>query len=159
MLANNKIESNCKNTFMVDQNDGQTDDELPPISNKLICKSQVFRLSIVISAVLLSALMISCVALYENSMHLREIDVLSQWNVKHLPTVQQLWHTKAKAELKLALERPRNEAKPRNVILFVGDGMGPNTVTAARIYGVGEEGFLTWEQFPNMGLLKVIRTS
>jgi alkaline phosphatase len=44
----------------------------------------------------------------------------------------------------------------KNVILFVGDGMGPVTQTAARIYAHGEEGHLAWEKFPHMGLLKVI---
>lgn len=29
---------------------------------------------------------------------------------------------------------------PKNVIFFVGDGMGMTTLTAARIYSVGEDG-------------------
>ena len=48
------------------------------------------------------------------------------------------------------------------MVLFVGDGMGLNTVAAARIYkgqsreGVsGEEARLEWESFPSVGLLKV----
>ena len=56
----------------------------------------------------------------------------------------------------------RELRRPKNVVLFVGDGMGLNTVTAARIYkgqsrqGVsGEEASLAWERFPSMGLLKV----
>jgi alkaline phosphatase len=36
----------------------------------------------------------------------------------------------------------------RNVIFFVGDGMGVSTVTATRIYSVGLEGELVVDQFP-----------
>lgn len=44
----------------------------------------------------------------------------------------------------------------KNVILFIGDGMDPNTVTATRIYKGGESHRLVYEKFPHMGLLKVI---
>jgi len=49
----------------------------------------------------------------------------------------------------------------KNVIFFLGDGMGVSTVTAARIHAgqkkgqPGEENFLNFEKFPNLGLLKV----
>lgn len=43
----------------------------------------------------------------------------------------------------------------KNVIVFIGDGMGPNTVTATRIYKHGESGRLVFEKFPHMGMLKV----
>ena len=52
------------------------------------------------------------------------------------------------------------DAAPRNVILFVGDGMGVSTVTAARILdgqnkgGNGEENLLSFERFPNVALVK-----
>ncbi|XP_068235930.1 alkaline phosphatase, tissue-nonspecific isozyme-like [Palaemon carinicauda] len=48
----------------------------------------------------------------------------------------------------------------KNVIIFLGDGMGITVNTAGRIYKGqkknkhGEEGFLTWETFPNAALLK-----
>ncbi len=51
-------------------------------------------------------------------------------------------------------------ATARNVILFVGDGMGISTVTAARILGgqraggLGEESSLSFEQFPHTALVK-----
>ncbi len=51
-------------------------------------------------------------------------------------------------------------AKARNVILFVGDGMGIATVTAARILdgqlkgGTGEENVLSFEHFPNTAFSK-----
>ncbi|XP_018331967.1 alkaline phosphatase 4-like [Agrilus planipennis] len=53
----------------------------------------------------------------------------------------------------------RNVAK--NVIIFIGDGMGISTITAARIYKgqreygkMGEEHCLNFENFPNVGLVK-----
>jgi alkaline phosphatase len=53
---------------------------------------------------------------------------------------------------------------PRNVILFLGDGMGVSTVTAARIFagqsqgGQGEEHELSFERFPNVALVKTYNT-
>ena len=58
---------------------------------------------------------------------------------------------------KLAV-KTRNKAK--NVILFVGDGMGVSTLTAARILQgqqlgkSGEEGYLSFEKFPFSALVK-----
>ncbi|MGQ5525242.1 alkaline phosphatase [Chitinimonas sp. PSY-7] len=47
-------------------------------------------------------------------------------------------------------------AKPaqQNVIFFLGDGMGLNTMTAARIYAVGEDGDLTMDTLPETGFIK-----
>jgi alkaline phosphatase len=47
---------------------------------------------------------------------------------------------------------PRRRAK--NVIFFVGDGMGVSTVTAARVYSVGVGGQLVIDQFPYTALSK-----
>lgn len=41
-----------------------------------------------------------------------------------------------------------NQPQARNVIFFVGDGMGVSTVTATRIYSVGVDGQLAIDQFP-----------
>lgn len=50
----------------------------------------------------------------------------------------------------------------RNVIIFVGDGMGIQTVTAGRIFKgqrekhvSGEESELSWDSFPHTGFSKV----
>lgn len=49
----------------------------------------------------------------------------------------------------------------RNVILFIGDGMGMSTITAARMFKgqlqgrAGEEEQLSFDMFPNVGLAKV----
>lgn len=59
---------------------------------------------------------------------------------------------------RLALQPNTNRAK--NVILFVGDGMGISTLTAARIFEgqlngePGEEGYLSFEKFPHTALVK-----
>ena len=42
----------------------------------------------------------------------------------------------------------------KNVIFFLGDGMGPNTITAARIYKVGEEGLLNFERMDRTARIK-----
>jgi alkaline phosphatase len=44
--------------------------------------------------------------------------------------------------------------KARNVIFFIGDGMGVSTVTAARVFSVGVDGQLVLDQFPNTALSK-----
>ena len=52
--------------------------------------------------------------------------------------------------------RPVNH-RATNVILFLGDGMGVSTVTAARILKGREESLLYFERFPNTALSKVGR--
>ncbi len=46
------------------------------------------------------------------------------------------------------------EPSAKNVIFFLGDGMGLNTLTASRIYGVGEEGSLTIDTLPETAFIK-----
>jgi len=45
-------------------------------------------------------------------------------------------------------------AAPKNVIFFLGDGMGLTTMTAARIYAVGEDGELTMDTLPETAFIK-----
>ncbi len=53
----------------------------------------------------------------------------------------------------------------RNVILFLGDGMGMSTITAARIFDgqsrgeSGEENLLSFESFPRVALVKTYNTN
>ena len=81
------------------------------------------------------------------------------------------WMKNGKDELDVALNRIyqlRGEKdvsklkRPKNVLLFIGDGMSLTTITAARIYQgqqkqqrSGEELLLSWEEFPETALLKV----
>lgn len=54
---------------------------------------------------------------------------------------------------------------PKNVILFIGDGMGVSTVTATRIFDgqsrgqPGEENVLPFESFPSVALVKTYNTN
>ncbi|PZU41132.1 MAG: alkaline phosphatase, partial [Acidovorax sp.] len=43
---------------------------------------------------------------------------------------------------------PAPQTPTKNVLFFLGDGMGVTTMTAARIYSVGETGELTMDQLP-----------
>ena len=58
-----------------------------------------------------------------------------------------------------------NTRVAKNVILFIGDGMGVSTVTAARIYDgqlkgqPGEENALPFETFPDLALIKTYNTN
>jgi len=51
-----------------------------------------------------------------------------------------------------AREEARGPRRARNVIFFVGDGMGVSTVTAARVFSVGVDGQLVIDQFPYTAL-------
>uniref|UniRef100_A0A3P8RW51 Alkaline phosphatase n=1 Tax=Amphiprion percula TaxID=161767 RepID=A0A3P8RW51_AMPPE len=70
------------------------------------------------------------------------------------------WDAQAKATLDAALKlRPRDH-QAKNMILFLGDGMGVSTVSAARILrgqmegGSGEETMLAMDTFPYVALSK-----
>ncbi|MBP6014377.1 MAG: alkaline phosphatase [Alphaproteobacteria bacterium] len=64
------------------------------------------------------------------------------------------YYQSAEAQLRATLARTPNTRRAKNIILFVGDGMGITTVTAARIYQgqkAGRDGVsnkLTFEQLP-----------
>jgi alkaline phosphatase len=51
-------------------------------------------------------------------------------------------------------EEGGSRRRAKNVIFFVGDGMGVSTVTATRIYSVGLDGQLVLDQFPHTALSK-----
>jgi alkaline phosphatase len=57
------------------------------------------------------------------------------------------------------------DSRAKNVILFIGDGMGISTITAARIYDAqkrgetGEENQLSFEKFSNLALVKTYNTN
>lgn len=70
------------------------------------------------------------------------------------------WQTQGQAALKSALSLQANAKPAKNVILFVGDGMGISTITAARIFAgqklglTGESYQLSFEKFPYVALSK-----
>ena len=49
---------------------------------------------------------------------------------------------------------PQAAAPTKNVVFFLGDGMGLTTLTAARIYKVGEDGDLTIDTMPESGFVR-----
>ncbi|GGA87441.1 alkaline phosphatase [Neiella marina] len=69
------------------------------------------------------------------------------------------WYQDAQTKIAAKLARSQS-TKAKNVILFVGDGMGVSTLTAARILegqmggNMGEEGYLSFETFPYSALVK-----
>lgn len=71
------------------------------------------------------------------------------------------WFSNAKQSLRETLAYRQNVNIAKNLILFMGDGMGMSTVTAGRILKgqieghSGEEAVLDFEKFPNIGLIKV----
>ncbi|XP_061189803.1 alkaline phosphatase, tissue-nonspecific isozyme-like [Saccostrea echinata] len=71
------------------------------------------------------------------------------------------WTKMAKDELDNALKIKPNTGFAKNVIVFIGDGLGISTINAARIYkgqkqgNPGEETVLEWEKFPNAAFSKI----
>ena len=65
--------------------------------------------------------------------------------------------TKIAAALALTLacgQAAHAAGEARNIIFFLGDGMGPTTVTAARIYKYGEDGSLTMDTLERTARIK-----
>uniref|UniRef100_U5EGW1 Alkaline phosphatase n=1 Tax=Corethrella appendiculata TaxID=1370023 RepID=U5EGW1_9DIPT len=76
------------------------------------------------------------------------------------------WRTYAENYLKKVLTRTQTSKNvAKNVIIFLGDGMGMATITAARIYKgqqrelSGEEESLEFDEFPHIGLAKTYNTN
>ncbi len=76
---------------------------------------------------------------------------------------QEFWNNVALEELEKVLNQPEpNTNIAKNVILFLGGGLGFQTIMAARIYkgqqsgSSGEEEHLSFEDFPYIGLAKVL---
>lgn len=69
------------------------------------------------------------------------------------------WYVDAQSKIAEKVARTQSDTA-QNVILFVGDGMGISTLTAARILqgqlegNDGEEGYLSFETFPYTALVK-----
>lgn len=71
------------------------------------------------------------------------------------------WYRDGQNNVRNQLLKPKNTKVAKNVIMFLGDGMGISTVTASRILSgqrrgqKGEESSLAMENFPTTGLSKV----
>uniref|UniRef100_A0A3Q3W0S7 Alkaline phosphatase n=1 Tax=Mola mola TaxID=94237 RepID=A0A3Q3W0S7_MOLML len=72
----------------------------------------------------------------------------------------EFWRSQAKKTLQSALDRKLNTNVAKNILFFLGDGMGLTTYTAARILKgqlqnqTGEETVMTMDTFPSVGLAK-----
>ncbi|KAJ9580821.1 hypothetical protein L9F63_024002 [Diploptera punctata] len=69
------------------------------------------------------------------------------------------WNKIGTKQLEETLQRFQSNNYAKNIIIFIGDGMGISTITSARIYkgqktGVGEGEKLSFETFPIVGLSK-----
>lgn len=75
-----------------------------------------------------------------------------------------IWYQDAQNILNAKIKAIQNNNKAKNIILFIGDGMGVSTVTAARILDgqnkgfTGEENSLSFDKFPFTGLVKTYNT-
>ena len=76
------------------------------------------------------------------------------------PETPETWRTDGEAHIRNLKNQPKFGSKAKNVILFIGDGMGVTTLTASRILEgqmrgeSGEENQLSFEKFPNVALSK-----
>lgn len=69
---------------------------------------------------------------------------------------KEYWLQKGQSILTDLLNKRDNNNKAKNVIMFLGDGMGFPTVAATRVYLGGEEEELSFEKFPHLGFSKVL---
>lgn len=75
------------------------------------------------------------------------------------------WFAAGRAEVRALATSRTTGPRARNAILFVGDGMGLSTVTAARILegqrrgGSGEENALSFEALPHVALVRTYNTN
>ncbi|MGB1457302.1 alkaline phosphatase [Spongiibacter marinus] len=75
-------------------------------------------------------------------------------------TLTNPWYQQAQRQLLDKTTYAQAHGKAKNIILFVGDGMGVSTITAARILDgqqkgmPGEENNLSFDRFPFSGLIK-----
>ena len=80
-------------------------------------------------------------------------------------TAEQWYREGAAAVEQRRMQQRLGRGQAKNIILFVGDGMGVSTVTAARILegqqkgGQGEENLLSFERFPYTALAKTYNTN
>ncbi|TMS07494.1 Alkaline phosphatase, tissue-nonspecific isozyme [Larimichthys crocea] len=72
----------------------------------------------------------------------------------------EFWRSQAQKSLQSVLDRKLNTNVAKNILFFLGDGMGITTYTAARILKgqlqnqTGEETVMTMDTFPSVGLAK-----
>ena len=128
-------------------------------------RSSTTRLRPVAAAWLTAALLSGCVA---NGMPqpgaARSMPEVASIDGPRNEQSAQFWRDQGQAAVDAA-RRAQPTGPARNVILFVGDGMGVSTVSAARILAgqlqgdPGEENLLSFERFPRSALAKTYTTN
>lgn len=95
---------------------------------------------------------------------LRAQDARKDFPVKR-PESRQIWMSGGFSAVERSKRLKPNKKKAKNVILFIGDGMGVSTLTAARIFDgqlrgeSGEENRLSFEEFPYSAFSKTYSTN
>jgi alkaline phosphatase len=94
-----------------------------------------------------------------------DLDVAAEILTPALPAATNVdWFAQGAAAVRATLEIPTRPSGARNVILFIGDGMSLDTVSAARIFSgqrqgrAGESHRLRFEQLPYTALMKTYTT-
>ncbi len=104
-----------------------------------------------------------CLTLFPSNASLQTADT-NPFPVKRTETPE-TWKRDGEAHIQSAKNPPKFGKKAKNVILFLGDGMGITTITASRILEgqmrgeSGEENQLSFEKFPNVALSKTYSTN
>jgi alkaline phosphatase len=109
-----------------------------------------------------SALMLS-----NNAQAITQDEILANQVKTTAVETPKFWIDSGKASLDKADRIANNKKKAKNVILFIGDGMGISTVTASRIFEGqlqpgnrgGEEHSLSFEKFPHVALSKTYQVN
>ena len=109
-----------------------------------------------------SALMLS-----NNAQAITQDEILANQVKTTAVETPKFWIDKGQASLDKADRIANNKKKAKNVILFIGDGMGISTVAASRIFEGqsqpgnrgGEEHSLSFEKFPHVALSKTYQVN
>lgn len=141
-----ELQSSSGNSFIEDKRETSG----TPICSAL--RSKLFYILIVVICLLITGICFCLTLIYEKESNVTHS--VHAWR-EELSLEKSVWFDAGMDELKAALNVKLNTRRAKHVVLFVGDGMGINTMTASRIYKHGEQGRLSWETFPHMGLLKV----
>ncbi len=74
-------------------------------------------------------------------------------------------NTKLSDSQRIEMTKTESDLTPKNIIVFIGDGMGISTITAGRIFigqekgQTGEENQLSFDKFPQLALIKTYNTN
>lgn len=74
-------------------------------------------------------------------------------------TNQEFWRSQGQSKLKAKLSQKFNFGKAKNLVIFIGDGMGISTQSATRSYLGDDSTELSFEKFPFTGLSKTYCTN